>query len=57
VTKTHSDTPPPSTVLAILDTFRRSPDAVSERAQETLEAFGLLDDETSQADDSLATTN
>ncbi|EJW11020.1 hypothetical protein A33M_3631 [Rhodovulum sp. PH10] len=33
----------PSPVLALLDTFRRSPDAVSERAQATLLAFGLVD--------------
>lgn len=34
---------PPTALLAILDTFRRHPAAVSERARESLEAFGLID--------------
>ncbi|WP_170149625.1 hypothetical protein [Rhodoplanes roseus] len=38
-----STTEPPTAVLAILDTFRRHPNAVSERALETLEAFGLIE--------------
>ncbi|MDC7788870.1 hypothetical protein PQJ75_29800 [Rhodoplanes sp. TEM] len=42
---THHSLPddPPTAVLAILDTFRRHPNAVSERARETLKSFGLID--------------
>ncbi|NVO16301.1 MAG: hypothetical protein HXX10_19910 [Rhodoplanes sp.] len=34
---------PPTAVLAILDTFRHSPHAVSDQALETLRAFGLIE--------------
>ncbi|CAL8981635.1 hypothetical protein RHODGE_RHODGE_01720 [Rhodoplanes serenus] len=34
---------PPTAVLAILDTFRRSPRAISDEARETLCAFGLIE--------------
>jgi hypothetical protein len=34
---------PPTAVLAILDTFRHAPNALSDRALETLRAFGLID--------------
>lgn len=57
MTETHSEIRPPSAVLAILDTFRRSPDAVSERAQASLQAFGLLRDETSPTAKTVVATN